>query len=243
MSRNLAARAGRWSASHWKTATFGWIAFVVAAVVIGGAVGTRQLGDDDGIPGESGRMEKILEQNFRTPAGEVVLDPEPHLDRRPPCIPRRDRRCHRSHHRDSGGHQRPEPARTRQLGPDLRRRSFGVRQLRHPRRSRQGGRQGRPDPRRRRRRQGGQSRALDRHVRNRELRQGAQRLGRQGSRAGGPALDPGHDRGAGRGVRRARRGGHPAAARPHGGRRDDGTARDPEPPVGRWTTTRAPSCS
>src|SRR5437870_12374245 len=30
MSRpeNLAARAGRWSAAHWKSAVFGWLAFV-----------------------------------------------------------------------------------------------------------------------------------------------------------------------------------------------------------------------
>ena len=27
-SRHLAARMGRWSASHWKTATFGWLGFV-----------------------------------------------------------------------------------------------------------------------------------------------------------------------------------------------------------------------
>ena len=39
-SRNLAARMGRWSASHWKTATFGWLALVVAVVAVGGAVGT-----------------------------------------------------------------------------------------------------------------------------------------------------------------------------------------------------------
>jgi uncharacterized membrane protein YdfJ with MMPL/SSD domain len=73
MKLNLASRAGRWSASHWKTATFGWLAFVVAAVVIGGAVGTKQLGANDGIPGESGRMEKILDENFSRPAGETVL--------------------------------------------------------------------------------------------------------------------------------------------------------------------------
>ena len=36
---NLAARMGRWSAGHWKTATFGWLAFVVLAFGIGGAVG------------------------------------------------------------------------------------------------------------------------------------------------------------------------------------------------------------
>ena len=73
MRLNLAARAGRWSAAHWKMATFGWIAFVVVAIVLGGAVGTKQLGDDEGLPGESGRMEKILDEEFKTPAGETVL--------------------------------------------------------------------------------------------------------------------------------------------------------------------------
>jgi uncharacterized membrane protein YdfJ with MMPL/SSD domain len=73
MRLNIAARAGRWSAAHWKTATFGWIAFVVVAIVLGGAVGTNQLGDSDGVPGESGRMERILDEEFKTPAGETVL--------------------------------------------------------------------------------------------------------------------------------------------------------------------------
>ena len=40
---NFAARMGRWSASHWKTAVFGWLAFVVASFVIGNAVGTKYL--------------------------------------------------------------------------------------------------------------------------------------------------------------------------------------------------------
>ena len=40
---NLAGRAGRWSAAHWKRAAFGWILFAVVAVVVGGAVGTKQL--------------------------------------------------------------------------------------------------------------------------------------------------------------------------------------------------------
>ena len=33
--RNLAARAGRWSAQHRKTAILGWIAFVVFATFLG----------------------------------------------------------------------------------------------------------------------------------------------------------------------------------------------------------------
>jgi uncharacterized membrane protein YdfJ with MMPL/SSD domain len=73
MRLNLAARAGRWSASHWKTATFGWLALVIAAVAVGGAVGTKQLGGNEGIPGESGRMEAILDKEFKSPAGETVL--------------------------------------------------------------------------------------------------------------------------------------------------------------------------
>jgi uncharacterized membrane protein YdfJ with MMPL/SSD domain len=73
MSLNVAARAGRWSASHWKTATFGWIAFVVAAVVLGGVVGTKQLTDTDALPGESGKAAKILDEGFPQPASESVL--------------------------------------------------------------------------------------------------------------------------------------------------------------------------
>jgi hypothetical protein len=42
-SRNLAARAGRWSARHRKIVIFGWLAFVVAAFMLGGAVGQKEL--------------------------------------------------------------------------------------------------------------------------------------------------------------------------------------------------------
>ena len=72
MRLNLAARAGRWSAAHWKTATFGWLAFVAVAVVLGSALGTKQLDNDMG-PGESGRMDRILEESFETRAEETVL--------------------------------------------------------------------------------------------------------------------------------------------------------------------------
>jgi RND superfamily putative drug exporter len=72
-SHNIAARMGRWSARHRKTAIFGWLAFVVAAVFLGGAIGTKQLGDTDTLPGESGRMARILDEDFAQPAGETVL--------------------------------------------------------------------------------------------------------------------------------------------------------------------------
>ncbi|HEU0335610.1 MAG TPA: MMPL family transporter, partial [Gaiellaceae bacterium] len=72
-SHNIAARMGRWSARHRKTAIFGWLAFVVAAVVLGGMVGTKQLGDTDTLPGESGKMARILDEGFKQRAGETVL--------------------------------------------------------------------------------------------------------------------------------------------------------------------------
>ena len=71
-SNNLAARMGRWSASHWKTATFGWLAFVIAAVVIGGAVGTKYLEESDYVVGEAGKAERIIEDSFPKKADEQV---------------------------------------------------------------------------------------------------------------------------------------------------------------------------
>jgi RND superfamily putative drug exporter len=73
-STNLAGRAGRWSAGHWKTATFGWLAFALAAMVLGSAWGAVELKDSSTANGESARAEKILEgSGFKTPASESVL--------------------------------------------------------------------------------------------------------------------------------------------------------------------------
>jgi RND superfamily putative drug exporter len=68
----VAARLGRWSATHWKTATFGWLAFVVAAFALGGVTGTKNIDDNAG-PGESGRMQRILDAGFKQPAAESIL--------------------------------------------------------------------------------------------------------------------------------------------------------------------------
>jgi RND superfamily putative drug exporter len=70
---NLAARMGRWSADHWKTATFGWLAFVIVAFGLGGAVGTKMIDANTAGPGESGRMDRILDAGFKRPADESVL--------------------------------------------------------------------------------------------------------------------------------------------------------------------------
>jgi len=71
--RNLAARAARWSASHRKLAIWGWLAFVIALVMIGGAVGTKTAEQDEGGPGESGRADKTLHDAFPKGSDESVL--------------------------------------------------------------------------------------------------------------------------------------------------------------------------
>jgi RND superfamily putative drug exporter len=74
MQWNIAARAGRWSAAHWKTATLGWLVFVVAAVAVGSFAGTKKLTDTEQGNGESTRAEQILAQaGFDNSAGEAVL--------------------------------------------------------------------------------------------------------------------------------------------------------------------------
>jgi RND superfamily putative drug exporter len=70
---NVAARAGRWSAEHRKTAVLGWLAFVVVAVVLGGAVGTKHIPQDNNGVGESGRAQQVLHDKFQQPANEQVL--------------------------------------------------------------------------------------------------------------------------------------------------------------------------
>src|SRR5919198_1745689 len=74
-SYNLAARMGRWSASHWKTAVFGWLAFVVAALAIGNVVGTKNIDMQDANVGQSHRADQILNEGFpqADPQTEFVL--------------------------------------------------------------------------------------------------------------------------------------------------------------------------
>ncbi|MEA2135669.1 MAG: hypothetical protein QOC68_3578, partial [Solirubrobacteraceae bacterium] len=72
--RNLAARAGRWSTQHRKTAILGWIAFVVLATVLGGKVGQNDLDKSARGSGESKRGDMIVEAaGFPDQTGEQVL--------------------------------------------------------------------------------------------------------------------------------------------------------------------------
>jgi RND superfamily putative drug exporter len=72
--RNLAARAGRWSAQHRKTAILGWILFVVLATMAGSSVGQKELPEADMANGESKRAMQIIEAaDFPETVGEQIL--------------------------------------------------------------------------------------------------------------------------------------------------------------------------
>src|SRR5687768_4081954 len=74
MNSSVAARAGRWSARHKKTAFFGWLAFVAIAFVLGGSTGLKTMSDSDQGAGEQARAEKIHNDAFPDePASESVL--------------------------------------------------------------------------------------------------------------------------------------------------------------------------
>ncbi|HET6865590.1 MAG TPA: MMPL family transporter [Solirubrobacteraceae bacterium] len=79
-SLNLAARAGRWSARHWKRATAIWLGFVVIAIAAGQLAGTHKLSDAEQSTGESAQAQQILaDAGFSTPAAESVLVRSPTL--------------------------------------------------------------------------------------------------------------------------------------------------------------------
>src|SRR5688572_6403000 len=70
---DIAARAGRWSARNRKKAIFGWLGFVIVALVLGSAVGTNTLSSDEQGVGESGRADRRIGQAFPKTAEEQVI--------------------------------------------------------------------------------------------------------------------------------------------------------------------------
>src|SRR6478736_6409922 len=74
-SNNIAARMGRWSASHWKTAVFGWLAFVIVAIFVGTFVGTKNIKTEDANVGQAHKADQILKNAFPQvdPQTELVL--------------------------------------------------------------------------------------------------------------------------------------------------------------------------
>src|SRR5262245_1893338 len=71
---NLAARCGRWSAAHWKTAVLGWLALVAVLFMVGKTAGIRELDDADTATGQSAVAERILrDAGFDEHAAESAL--------------------------------------------------------------------------------------------------------------------------------------------------------------------------
>src|SRR5215217_5081828 len=72
--RGIAARAGRWSARHKKTAIIGWLVFVIVVLMAGKMAGTTEPTDADSFDGESRAAAKIVDDaGFSDAAGEMVL--------------------------------------------------------------------------------------------------------------------------------------------------------------------------
>src|SRR4051795_5769318 len=73
-SRNIAARAGRWSARHRKTAVFGWLGFVVLAIVLGSLIPRAEITRAEGDVGPTAEAQRILDAHgWQDPASEMVL--------------------------------------------------------------------------------------------------------------------------------------------------------------------------
>ena len=69
----VAARAAHWSAEHRKLAIWGWIVFVVIAVMAGNAVGKDEIHGADAFNGEARDAEQVLYDAGMRPNDEVVI--------------------------------------------------------------------------------------------------------------------------------------------------------------------------
>jgi uncharacterized membrane protein YdfJ with MMPL/SSD domain len=71
--RNLAARMALWSAHHRKKAIFGWLGIVIVLFAISFVSPMKTIVFETSGPGESGRADTILYEDFKQPSGESVL--------------------------------------------------------------------------------------------------------------------------------------------------------------------------
>ncbi|HET7047030.1 MAG TPA: MMPL family transporter [Solirubrobacteraceae bacterium] len=84
--KNLTARAASWSARHRRVAILGWMAFVVTAIVLGSAIGTKHISSNNDGVGESARADRIINAEFPQYAGEQVLIQSKKLTVRDPAF-------------------------------------------------------------------------------------------------------------------------------------------------------------
>ena len=227
--RNIAARAGRWSAQHRKTAIWGWLAFVAVAVFVGSSVGTKTLDNDHNGVGESGRASETLAASFPENAGETVLVQSATQTADSPAFRSvvRDveqRIAALRHAEDIKGPY--DPANRGQISRD------GLSALAHlqdPRRHRPRREAGDRGPRDRRRGPEGEPRLRHRGVRRRQRRQGAEQGLRGRLPQGRAHLAADHAGDPGDRLRRPGRRGGAADPRPDGGVRDDRPDRPDQP--------------
>ena len=145
---NFAARMARWSAHHRKKAIFGWLAFAVVLFAVSFVSPMKRIVFETSGPGESGRADTILYDDFKQPAGEAVLIQSPSLQRRRSRVQgggagrgrrrsRRSTRSRRSSHRydpetaaRSPPTSTPRSSRSRSAGPPMRRPTRSIRSSR-----------------------------------------------------------------------------------------------------------------
>jgi RND superfamily putative drug exporter len=72
-NRNIAARAGRWSATHPKTAIVAWFTFVALALVVGGQFKMQNIPDYQQFNGQSARAELALHDHYKAEPAEESL--------------------------------------------------------------------------------------------------------------------------------------------------------------------------
>ena len=68
--RNIAARMALWSAHHRKKAIFGWLGLSIALFAISIVSPMKSIVFETSGPGESGRANTIIYEDFKQPAGE-----------------------------------------------------------------------------------------------------------------------------------------------------------------------------
>jgi uncharacterized membrane protein YdfJ with MMPL/SSD domain len=73
-NHNIAARIGRWSVQHRRKAILGWLAFVFVTMAVGfNLVPQKNIEQNEGMPGESGKAAEVLKDAYPDKAGEQVL--------------------------------------------------------------------------------------------------------------------------------------------------------------------------
>ena len=73
-NHNIAARIGRWSVRHRRSAILGWLAFVFVSMALGfNLIPQKNIEQMDALPGESGKAGKVLNDAYPDKAGEQVL--------------------------------------------------------------------------------------------------------------------------------------------------------------------------